>query len=161
MNGSIVSVSYDWTLRRYKKSTYECVQIIKNVRCCWCNALEKLNNHTVLVGGNGVLYIVDIDSSVLYTADTDSAPFAFDIDSSEIRRSCDIRRFLLCFKVVRNDLVLFGNNKGLICCYNPTSNRIISKSKFHNGAINCLIEAEDNKIISCSQDKTIKYMTII
>ena len=46
--------------------------------------------------------------------------------------------------------------EGEICSYNPLSNQITSKSKFHNEGIRCLIETEQNQLISSSYDKTIK-----
>ena len=139
MNDSIISVSLneDTTLRRWNKSTYECIQIIQNVCCCWCNALEKLNNHTVLIGGEDELFIVDIKSSEVKQ-----------LEDNTLGR-------VIFFRLIRNDLVLFGNQKGKICEYNPISNEIISKFKFHNHQIMCLIGSEQNRLISCSSDRTI------
>ena len=136
MNDSIISVSYN-NILRWNKSSYECIQVIQNAFCSCSNGLEKLNNHTLLLGGNCVLFVVDIESS-------------------EVKEMQDSRLgYIKCFRVIRNDLVLSGNDKGEICCYNPSSNQIISKSKFHNDEITCLIESEDNKIISSSYDTTI------
>ena len=140
INDSIISVSYktDKTLRRWNKSTYECIKIIQNVECCWCNALEKLNNHTVLIG---VLNLI----------------FAVDIESSEVKKKKDSNLgLILCFRVIRNDLVLFGNEHGNIYEYNPISNEILSRLGFQYDEIRCLIKAEENQIISSSIDSTIK-----
>ena len=106
-------------------------------------SLKKLNNHTVLIGTEDEIYVVDIESS-------------------EVKKLKDNSlRFASCFTVIRNDLVLFGNGKGEICCYNPLSNQIISRSKFHDNEIRCLIETEQNQLISSSADKTINIYEYI
>lgn len=45
------------------KTTYECVRTIQSVSCCSCDALEKLNNHTVLLGDYNEIFVVDVESS--------------------------------------------------------------------------------------------------
>ena len=140
MNDYIISVS-DYIndgLRIWNKSTYNSVKIIQLVYCCWFNGFEKLNNNTVLVGGNNIIFVVDFESSKVNQ-----------IQDEKLRDA-------LCFRVIRNDVVLVGCTLGNICYYNPLSNQIISKFSLHAEDIYCLIEAEDNKIISCSEDKTIK-----
>ena len=139
MNDSTISVGNDKdkTLRIWNKSTYECIKTIQNVQCCSVNSLEKLNNHTVLVGGFYELYVVDTESS-------------------EVKQPKDVSLGnVYCFRVIRNDLVLFGDRYGEISEYNPVSNQIISKSKF-NDRITCLIEVEHNQLLSCSGNKIIK-----
>ena len=102
MNDCIISVSRrdDKTLRRWNKSTFECIQIIQNVECEWSNGLEKLNNHTLLIGGPWALYVVDIESSKVKKLEKKERGFSLGT--------------IYCFIVIRNDLVLFGTHKGAI-----------------------------------------------
>ena len=72
-------------------------------------------------------------------------------DSSELRKSCILNDKN---NINKNKLFLNGNGKGEICCFDISSNKIIFRNKLHNSAVTCLIESED-KLISCSRDKTI------
>ena len=78
MNHSIISVAADKdeALIRWNKLTYECIQTIQNVSCCFQNALEKLNNHTLIIGSKNVLFVVDIESSEVKKLKNDTFRYA-------------------------------------------------------------------------------------
>lgn len=121
----------------WDESRDECVKTIEIFYGCSFSALTKLNDNALLVGYNDKICIVNIESSKV----------------NEIKvKSFGIIR---CLKVLKNELVLVGNEKGEICCYALLSNKIIFEKSFHHGKVLCLIGTEDNKIISCSDDKTI------
>lgn len=61
---------------------------------------------------------------------------------------------VLCFKVIRDNLVLFWDQKGGLCEYNPLTNKTGYKIKVHIDKIRCIIENEDNNLIGCSADRT-------
>ena len=122
----------------WDESTNKCIKNIKDVRCCpSSNMLSKLNDNTVLVGGENVIYLVDIQTY-------------------KINLFQDLSLgYIHCLNVIRNGLVLFGNDEGEICCYDSSSNKIIFKKIFHDGDIFCIIQTQDDKIVSCSYDRKI------
>ena len=138
LNNYIISVS-NFKVRKFSTITYECIQTIQGIRCCCCTSLEKLNNNTLLVGTYNLIFVVDMKSSKIKKLEDD-------------RIEC-----VVVFCVIRNDLVLFGSSKGEICEYNPLSNRIMSKYKFHRETVMCLIHLRNNRIVSTSDDRTNVY----
>ena len=124
-------------LKIWDESTYESIATIKGFQCCSLNALSKLNDNTLILGGNDVIYLVDIKT--------------YQINKFQHRSLGKIE----CLYVNGNGLLFIGNSDGKILCYDSSSNQIIFKNKFHNDWIYCIIETEDNKLISCSYDHTI------
>ena len=145
MNDFIVSAcNLESLLKIWNKSTLELVKYIADVPCNSLNGMEKLNSNTLLVGGHDTLSVVDMRS------------FKANKIKDETSESVD------CLRVIKNDVVLFGTGKGEICYYNPLSNQIIYREKFHNDYIVSLIGTEDDKLISFSNDQTINiYKPII
>lgn len=123
--------------RIWKKSTYECTKIIKNVKCSSWNGLSKINSNVALLGAKNIFFIVDIGTYKVKT-----------IEDNKLG-------FVNCFNVLANDKVLFGNGNGEVCCFDTSFEQIIIKTKFHSEGILCLIKTDDNKFISCSADKTV------
>ena len=137
MNNFIIS-SHGPLLRIWDESTYECIQTIKSVKCLSENGLAKLNDNTVIVGGDSVIYLVDIKT--------------YQINQFQDKSLGNI----WCLYANGDGLVLIGNREGEILCYDSSSNQIIFKNKFHNEGIECIIGIEDNKLISSSYAHTIK-----
>ena len=129
-------------IKNNKKETNK-IDSIRGVIYHGINALSKLTDKSILIGEINKLNILDIETYKMNTIEDKSIGV------------------ILCFKVLRNGLVLFGNNKGEICSYNPLSNQFIVKLKFHNGEIYYLLENEDNQLVSSSYDRTINvYETL-
>ena len=124
-------------MRIWDESTYECIKIINDVYCVYWNSLSKMNDNTLLGGGYNVIYVVDIQS--------------YKVVKKIEAQSSD---WICCINVLKNGLIIFGNEKGEICCTDISSDKKIFRNKLHNHYVLCLIESED-KLISCSYDKTI------
>ena len=140
MNNCIISVSDDKTLKIWDQSAYQCIQTIQHVSCPprnGRNGLLKFNENTVIVGGSSIVYVVDIKTYKVNQFEDESLGNIY------------------CLNVLNNELVLLGNDNGEIICYDPSFNQIISKQKFHNKGISCLIKTEDNHFISASYDLAI------
>ena len=146
MNNFIISSSYSSSgngdLRIWDESTYQSITAIQNVHCNYCNALSKLNDNTVIVGGRNVITLVDIKTYQINHFQDQSLGL------------------IKCLYVNGNRLVFIGNDDGEMLCYDSSSNQIISKNKFHEDGINCMIQSEDNQFISCSYDDTINIYKI-
>ena len=57
--------SYDYTLRLWNMSTYQCDKVIEGVRCCFTNSLYQIDKDRVIVGGKISFSIVNIDKCVI------------------------------------------------------------------------------------------------
>lgn len=139
VNRLIISGSADKRLRIWEESRYECINVIGDVYCWSNNSLSKLNDKILLIGGDNTIYSVDIETYKVNKTEDNSFGKIF------------------CLNVLRNGLVLFGNEFGEISSFDLASNKINFKSRFHkeNEKVFCLIETEDNKLVSSSSDKTI------
>ena len=62
---------------------------------------------------------------------------------------------MLVLGLLSNYLVLIGNDKREILCYNLSFNQIIFKKQLHKDKITSLIGAKDKELISCSYDNII------
>ena len=143
MNNYIISTSHDdMTLRIWDQSTYQCITFINDINCYSRNGLAKFNDNTLVIGGEDVLYFVDIQG--------------FKRNHFEDQ----LLHCIECLLVLRNRLVLIGNRKQAILCYDSISNTIIFRKEFHTLFVYCLIGSEDNKIFSSSFDRTINIYTI-
>ena len=133
INNFIVAASHYNTLIIWDEKTYECIETIK---CAQWNSrgLWKLNDNTLVVGGFKVIKFIDIKT------------YQTSIFKDE---SIGVVR---CLYVDRNELIFIGNEDGEILCYDTSFNQIVFKSKFHNKRINCIIETEDNHLISSFYD---------
>ena len=130
------------TLRIWDQSTYQCITFINDIKCYSRNGLSTLNDNTLVIGGEEIIYLVDIQT--------------FKRNNFEDK----VLHCIECLIVLRNRLVLIGNRKFEILCYDSISNTIIFRKKFHIAFVYCLIGSEDNKIFSSSFDKTINIYTI-
>lgn len=138
MNGIIVSASFDNTLRFWEKETYECIKVLKDFFIYSSSSLAKIQDNTLLVGGRLVLYVISIETYEII----------------EVKNN--LFGSINCLNVSSNGIVLVGNDAGDIISYNSFSNQLISKQKFHNDLVSNIVQIDDNKYISCSDDKNIK-----
>lgn len=137
-NDYIVSASHDDDeLRIWDNSKYQCIQIINNVDCYSRNSLAQVKENSLLLGGVNILYVVDV------------------LTSQKNKIEDQLLGCVYCLNILRSGVALIGSSKGEICIYNVSFNQIIFNKRFHNDSITCIIETKDNKIISCSGDRTI------
>lgn len=139
MNNLIISASFDKTLRIWDQSTYQPISIIIKAGECYTNhLLTKLNDDTLVLGGWNAIKRFNI-------------------------RTCKVHIFkkksfgeIWCLYVNRSGLVLIGTDFGEIYFYNPSSNQITFKKRFYNDSVSCIIETENDQLISSSIDDIIK-----
>ena len=115
--------------------TYQAVATIKDVDGGNSNSsLSKLNENTLILGGNYVIYFFDMKT--------------YQINKFENKSLGRINSLY----ANRNGLVIIKNNKGKILCYDSSSNQIIFKKKcFPNEYIFCILATDDNHLIACSK----------
>ena len=144
MKNYIISAGYyygfDNSVRIWNKSTYQCETVIEEVNCCSENAMSIFKDNTIIILGCNELFIIDIIS------------FQYKI----LRIQTIIDGYSL--NVLNDKKIILGNHQGIIVCFDETCTEIIFKNKVHNDNISCIIESEDNKIFSCSWDKTINLL---
>ena len=139
INNYIVSAfsGEDNNLKIWDKSTYELVKTVLNISCRKQDALVKISDDKIIIGGDGVLYTVNI--------------LTFESKSFESKEL----RYIDSICVLRDSKVLLGNGEGMIICLDNDSNKIIFKTLAHSGGVSCLIENKYNKIFSSCEDGNI------
>ena len=133
----LIFADTDKNLKIWDKNSFEYVETVPDFYFFVYNTLEKLKENTLIIGGVDEITILDILSSE--EKSFKNHQFGF------IRYIC----------VLRNGTVLLGNAKGEITVYDYASNQIISTQLLHSKGVSCIIETEDNKIISSSFDNTV------
>lgn len=124
----------DKGVRIWNKYTYKCIKVIEDIYCCWMNALEKLQENTLILGGIDEIFVLDILSFKYTTFYHQIGPV-----------------YSIC--LLRDGRMLLGSYKGQIISYDYLSNQIISIQQTHRDILSCIIETEDNEIFSSSKDK--------
>lgn len=119
----------------WNKYTYKHVNSITSPYCYGVNAISKLRDNQVIVGGIEEIFIFDVLS----------------FQSKGFRSQQMGTIHSIC--VLSSNKVLIGNNKGVIFCFDSLLNQI--GQKFHNADVNKIIETEDNRIFSCSDGRNI------
>ena len=136
----LLSVSLDNTIRLWNMSTYQCSKVIDGVEISWNNALYRIDNDRVIIGGKNKFSIINIDKCVIETTIEDRA---FE----------NVRCFL---KLRDNKTILCGCDNGLFCFYNMNTGEHKTTMNNHNKSISDLLRIDDNTFLSCSFDGTIK-----
>ena len=143
MNDYIISSTYDKYyislfkyghdgVRIWNKHTRGCIKYIQHLYCYSNNSLSKLGENKIILGGSNELFVLDI--------------LSFQYQSFNDKTLGEI----LCILVLREDLILLGNNKREIICYDSLYNQIVFTQSLHTYSVDCIIESEDKKIISSS-----------
>lgn len=132
----IISVAENDTIKRWNTSTYQSIETKERIDCKSSNGIAKLGNK-VIIGVRHKIYIVTV------------SPFEYQVFESDKLSTISS----VC--VLRNRKVLIGNHKGQVLSFDIASNQILFAKKVQK-SIKCIIESEDNKIFSCSQDGVIK-----
>ena len=128
------------TLRKWNLLTYQCITIMTDFYCYCSNGLLQIDNNRIIVGGRGVITIVNIFNDIIEQ----------EIQNSEL----DI---VSSFLQLRDGNILSGCSDGAIYLYNIKFNTLLySDDKIHNSYVTCLLKLNDYKFISCSRDNTIK-----
>lgn len=141
MNNFIISASRGF-LRVWDETTYKCTLVYGFFFCPTGTAFSQLNDDTVVSGGREMLFFGIIKAS--------------NIEDSDVKKFRDkLFGGIYCLYVNGDGLIFTGSVKGRIVCFDPSYNKIIFKSESHDGFVYCLIEDEEHKLISCSEDEVI------
>ena len=135
-------ISGDWNdriLSLWNMSTYQCVTVIKGVKCFYPNSLYQIDKDRVIFGGSTLVYIVNIDKCVIEKTIEDKA-----FDS------------VYCFHKLRDNTILCGCEDGIFCFYDMNTGQYKITKNNHTERINALLFIDDNTFLSCSSDNTIK-----
>ena len=136
----MISGSFDYTLRLWNMSTYQCITVIEGVLCCSFNSLYQIDKDRVIVGGKISFSIVNIDKCVI-----------------ENRIDDESLGFVGCFLKFRdNKTILCGCENGIFCFYDMNTKQYKITKNNHNHHIGGLLLIDDNTFLSCSWDTTIK-----
>ena len=136
----MISGSWDSTLRLWNMSTYQCVTVIKGVKCCDNNSIYQIDKDRVIVGGYNTFYIVNIDKCIIEKT-------IEDISLGTVN----------CFLKLRdNHTILCGCSDGKFCFYDMNTEEYKTTKNNHNSYISDILMIDDNTFLSCSNDKTIK-----
>ena len=136
----MISGSNDYTLRLWNMSTYQCDNVIEEVKCYSTNSIYQIDKDRVIVGGTYSFCIVNIDKCVI-----------------EKRIRDDSLDYVTCFLKLRDDnTILCGCRNGLFCFYDMKRDEYKLIKTNHKEFITDLLLIDDNTFLSCSTDKTIK-----
>ena len=133
----MISGSDDDTLRLWNMSTYQCVSLVKNVYCCWTNALYQIDDNRVVVGHRAGFKIVNINKRII---------------ESEI--SDESLGYVYSFLKIDNSTIICGCKEGIMISYNIQTQHYKIIKKIHDKFVSDLLLLDNNTFLS-SFDKTI------
>ena len=134
----MISGSFDYTLRIWNMSTYQCDKVIEGVKCFYINSFYQIDKDRVIVGGYDSFCIVNIDKCVI-----------------ENRIKDELIGHFYCFLKLRdNKTILCGCYNRIFCFYDMKTEQYKITNDNHHRAINDLLLIDDNTFLSCSIDTT-------
>ena len=124
---------------------FECIKEIEEIKCYIGNTISKIDNDRIIFGG-GIIHIMIVIS----------------ISNKEIIKEIDNLFCCYCIlNIEKKGIFLTGGNSKMIRIYrNDNYECIYFLDKCHEGIIYGLIEYNDNKIMSFSQNGTIKIWNL-
>ena len=133
------SSGMDGTIRVWSLVSYECIQVICNVCCCYRNGLLEFENK-VIVGGQKRIKIVNLTSYKIDHMIED-----------------DNLGFVSAFGILRDGSVLCGCGAGKLFQLNPNSySCYLVKENAHSSDVVSIIELDDSSFITSSDENSIK-----
>ena len=136
----LISGAGDKDLRLWNMSTYKCEKIIRGVDCSGSNSLYQIDENKIFVGGNQIISLVNISRCVI------EKQFQFSNMGN-----------VNCFTRLRDGEIICGcENKGIFYVFNveEKSFKMIKDSNIDK--INDIVSINDETVISCSEDGTIR-----
>ena len=144
----ILSASYDNgengdnSVIIWNKHTFECIKVVKGIYCLWNNGLGKLKENEIVIGGRNEIFVLDT--------------LSFQYKSFKNSRLGEI----LSIYVLREGLVLLGNNKGRVFCFDLLYNQIVFKQKLNLYDVLCIVKSENDEKFILSEGKMISIFTL-
>ena len=129
------------------KNNFKEIKTLNNIETCYWNSMSMINDNILLIGGYSFgIYIINTDNYQIM---------------SQAHKNI---KYINSIIELKNRNILIGcydeNNKYSLIEYKYENNnliKILSKDNAHSNNINGLIEMGDGMIVSCSEDKSIKF----
>lgn len=139
----LITASKD-SLRIWSLITYQCITVINKVECFDTGGIMEISNNRVIIGGEHMITVVDIDKAIIEKKYID--PLLGQLYS-------------VCY--LHNNECIFTTRKGNFVIYDEENNKIACKiENEHSDYIPYILRISDKMIASCSYDKTIKIWEI-
>lgn len=131
----------DKTIYFWDNLNYKFTKFLRPVYCSSANSLYETNNNKLLVGGDGLITVINILTLQIETVVKFNLKFIGSINS---------------FVYLKNNFILCGDRRGNFLLVKIVEfNSSVFKEKAHNMSVNSL-QYVNNKIISCSTDGYLK-----
>lgn len=150
---TLVSCSLDKTLRFWDLVTFGCQQIIKDVYCTSSEGMFELDNKMVVGSANpNKLVVINLSNFIIEKKLEDIL-----FENTDWAWHC-----VFSFVEYKENMVVCGCPSGGALQFNKTTiEKIDSKEKIHNEGVISFVRIDNNKIASCSCDRTIKIFEVI
>ncbi len=116
--------------------------------------LNKLVKHK-----SAVNHIILLEDGRIASSSNDNTILIYNKDNNKIELKIENKEYIFYIIQAVNGYIIASETTGSILIYkltSLTSYELIQKIKAHNGYVRKTIEIEDRRLISCSDDKTIK-----
>ena len=141
----LVSGSFDIYLRFWNMSTYQCVSSIYPVSCRYTNCLYQIDSERIIVGFDKMFYVVNMDTCT-------------------IEKWVKVKKELggiLCFEKLKdNKTIVCGCQNGAFLFYDKETHDIRIQPGNHQSGIVDLCALNENTMVSCSKDGTLKVWDV-
>ena len=135
----LVSSSANKILQLWSLRTYQCISSIRGAENYFFNSLYQFDNEHLVLGVNKKITIVNISKCIIE-------------DKIEV-----FSGYVLCFiKHNDNRRIICGCDDGKICVYNMNTKESYIIQTEHSDTIFDIQRLNENTLISCSWDKTIR-----
>ena len=136
----MISGSDDETLRLWNMSTYQCDKVIEGVDYCFTSSLYQIDKDRVIFGSKISFSIVNIDKCII-----------------EKRIKDESLGYVYCFLKFRdNKTITCGCEYRIFWFYDINTEQYKITNDNHHRTITDLLLIDDNTVLSCSTDTTIK-----
>ena len=135
----LVSGCYPNMIRIWSLESFTYIKTIEGIECNLVNFIYQIDNR-IMVGGYNQIYIVNLAKGIIESI----------IKDEHLGKVCSF------VKLRDSHTILCGCDKGQMCVYDMNIKVYSIKDTSHNQTINDLAIIDDNTIITCSSDNTIK-----
>ena len=119
--------------------TYQCVSVIEGVDCYCSNSFEEVDKDRVIIGHKNGFGVINIEKCIIEKA----------VKDEEIE-------FVSCIIKLRDNTILCGCNKGILCVYNKDTLRYMIVKTNHVKIISHLLCIDEHSFMTSSEDQLLK-----
>ena len=135
----IVSGGWDKKIIFWENSTYDFVEEINDVYCCYSNSLLEVKDNRIIVGGeNEVILINGKEMKIEKVVELQSSGY------------------IRCIIEMNDGTVLCGCENELVHLSNDEYDVIYIKEEPHDDETSGMLMLKDDRLITCSWDNSIK-----